>query len=122
MCIHWTSKIFDKAQSFCLRIFNVDLCCFSSAELMERLSDYVDCTPSLLSLPHPITPSPSTEAIPTQDSCMASDGDQLRDSETESSDLINAPSPSVSIVRCIQRLKLLLGIGHAANDAFFFIS
>ncbi|CAI8016030.1 2-(3-amino-3-carboxypropyl)histidine synthase subunit 2 [Geodia barretti] len=64
------------------------------AELMERLSDYVDCTPSLLSLPHPITPSPSTEATPTQDSCIASDGDQLRDSDTKSSDLINAPSPS----------------------------
>jgi diphthamide biosynthesis enzyme Dph1/Dph2-like protein len=68
------------------------------AELMERLSDYVHCTPSLLSLPNPVTPSTSTEATPTQCSCIASDSDQLRDSETESSDLNNAPSRSATEV------------------------
>ena len=76
---------------------------------MERLSDYVHCTPSHLSLPNPVTPSTSTEATPTQCSCIASDSDQLRDSETESSDLNNAPSRSVSIARCMRRFKLLLG-------------
>ena len=68
-------------------------CFSSSAELTERLSDYPHCTPSLLSLPHPVTPSHSTEATPTHDkSCMASDSH----SETETSDLNNAPSSPVS--------------------------
>ena len=49
-----------------------------SAELKQRLSDYLHCSPSLLSLPHPVTSSYSTNTA-----CSCTAGAKSDDGETE---------------------------------------
>ena len=96
---------------FCSILFSIIYGYFSPAELTERLSDYPHCNPSHLSLPHPITPSPSTETTPTQHHTPS--GDEV----SVASDPNNAHSLSVSGSLSVERLKL-----EAANNAFLLIS